>query len=388
MNLSKWPVFASDEVAAVNTILRFGKINYWTGEDGRKFEKEFAAFIGTKYAVALVNGTVALEAALYALDIKKGDEVIVTPRTFIASASCVVLRGAKPVFADVDPISQNITAATIAKVVSPKTKAIIVVHLAGWSCDMDPIMQLAKKHKLCVIEDCAQAHGAEYKGRKVGSIGHIGAFSFCQDKIMTTGGEGGMITTNNKKWWSKIWSFKDHGKSYDAVYNQKHAEGFRWLHESFGTNWRLTEMQSVIGRIQLKKLPKWIRIRRRNAAILTKAFEKIGTFRVTKPSPHIKHAYYKYYVFLKPEYLRPNWNRERIIAAINRQGVPCYYGSCSEIYLEKAFAKHKLQPKKFLPVAKELGETSLMFLVHPTLSANDMHKIAAIISKIVKRAVK
>lgn len=387
MNLPKWPFFAANEIAAVSAILRSGKINYWTGEEGRKFEKEFAHFIGTKYAVALQNGTVALEAALYALDIGKGDEVIVTPRTFIASASCLVLRGAKPVFADIDPISQNITATTIAKVISPKTKAIIAVHLAGWPCDMDPIMRLAKRHKLYVIEDCAQAHGAKYKGRRVGSIGHIAAFSFCQDKIMTTGGEGGMITTNNKKWWSKIWSFKDHGKSYDAVYNQKHGEGFRWLHESFGTNWRLTEMQSAIGRIQLKKLAYWLKTRQRNAAILTKAFEKIAAFRITKPAPDIKHAYYKYYVFLKPEYLRRNWNRARIIAVINREGVPCYYGSCSEIYLEKAFAKYKLQPKKFLPVARELGETSLMFLVHPTLSAKDMYKIAAIVGKVIQRAV-
>lgn len=388
IKFSSWPNFATDEIKAASKILCSGKINYWTGDEGRKFEKEFAAFIGTKYAVALANGTVALEAALYALDIGVGDEVIVTPRTFIASSSCVVLRKAKPIFADVDPISQNITAATIEKVISPKTKAIVVVHLAGWSCDMDPIMRLAKKHQLYVIEDCAQAHGAEYKGRKVGSIGHIGAFSFCQDKIMTTGGEGGMITTNNKKWWNKIWSFKDHGKSYDAVYHRKHKEGFRWLHESFGTNWRLTEMQSAIGRMQLKKLANWLKIRQRNASILTKAFTKIPAFRVTQPPPNIKHAYYKYYVFLRSECLHSNWNRERIIAAINRAGVPCYSGSCSEIYLEKAFVRSKLQPKKFLPVAKALGETSLMFLVHPTLTKNDMVNVTRIVAKIMQRAVK
>jgi dTDP-4-amino-4,6-dideoxygalactose transaminase len=376
-NFFQWPIGTIDEIARVVGVLRSGKINYWTGPETQKFEKEFANFIGTKYAVALANGTVALEAALYAFDIGKGDEVIVTPRSFIASASSVVLCGAKPIFAE-----------TITKVISSRTKAIIVVHLAGWPCDMDPIMRLARKHRLYVIEDCAQAHGAEYNGRKVGSIGHIGAFSFCQDKIITTGGEGGMITTNNKKWWSKIWSFKDHGKSYDAVYKTQHKKGFRWLHESFGTNWRMTEMQAAIGRIQLTKLPQWLKIRRRNAAILTKVFQDIPVFRLTIPPQHIKHAYYKYYVFLRPEMLKTGWNRERIIKVLNNRGVPCYFGSCSEIYLEKAFIKAKLQPKRFLPVARELGNTSLMFLVHPTLRKNDMHKMAAIVAKVMKKAIK
>ena len=343
-----WPFFDSDEIAAVASVLQSGKVNYWTGEEGHLFEKEFAASIGVNYAVAVMNGTVALEAALMALNIGGGDEVIVTPRSYIASASCAVMRGAKPAFADVDRNSQNITADTIKKVITNRTRAIVAVHLAGWPCEMDAIMALAKKHGLAVIEDCAQASGAFYKGCPVGSFSDVAAFSFCQDKIMTTGGEGGMIVTNNKDIWSKVWSYKDHGKSCDVVYGNndlKPGHSFKWLHESFGTNWRMTEMQAVIGRIQLRKLPVWIERRRRNADILTKAFLNVPALRVTTPPDHISHAYYKYYVFLKPDMLKTGWDRKRIIVAINAEGIPCFTGSCSEIYLEKAFDADSIRPK-------------------------------------------
>jgi hypothetical protein len=382
-----WPNFAQDEIDAVRAVLESGKVNYWTGEKGRFFEKEFAAFAGTRYAVALANGTVALELALYAFGIGPGDEVIVTSRTFIASASCIMMRGATPVMADVDPVSQNISAETIKPLITQRTKAIIAVHLAGWPCDMDPIMELARQYDLKVIEDCAQAHGATYKGRPVGSLGDAAAFSFCQDKIITTGGEGGMLTTIDHAVWEKAWAYKDHGKSYDAVHNNRNISGFRWLHESFGTNWRLTEMQSAIGRIQLRKLPHWLEIRRRNAQILTKALQSILALRVTIPPPEIVHAYYKYYVFIRPEMLKDGWHRERIQAAINAEGIPCYNGSCSEIYLEKAFPEH-LRPRQRLPVAKELGETSLMFLVHPTLSEADMADTCLAVEKVMKAAGK
>lgn len=385
-----WPFFAKDEIAAVKRVLQSGKVNYWTGNEGRLFEKEFAANIGVKYAVAVMNGTVALEAALMALGIGKGDDVIVTPRSFIASASCAVMRGAKPVFADVDRESQNITAATIEKVITKRTRAIIAVHLAGWPCEMDKIVALAKKHKLAVIEDCAQAVGAFYKGRPVGSFGDAAAFSFCQDKILTTGGEGGMVVTNKKEIWSKVWSYKDHGKSYDAVYKSdiKPGPSFRWLHESFGTNWRMTEVQSAIGRIQLQKLEGWIRKRRRNAEILTNAFLNIPALRVTVPPDNVVHSYYKYYVFLRPEMLKKGWDRERIITAINNLGIPCFTGSCSEMYREKAFAKDNLRPGKPLPVAKELGDTAIMFPVHPTLSVDDMRGMVKAAQKIIGTASK
>ncbi len=385
-----WPFFAKDEMAAVVKVLQSGKVNYWTGNEGRLFEKEFAASIGVKYAVAMMNGTVALEAALMALGIGKGDDVIVTPRRFIASASCAVMRGAKPVFADVDRESQNITAATIEKVITKRTRAIIAVHLAGWPCAMDKIMALAKKHKLAVIEDCAQAVGAFYKGRPVGSFGDAAAFSFCQDKILTTGGEGGMVVTNKKEIWSKVWSYKDHGKSYDAVYKSdiKPGPSFRWLHESFGTNWRMMEVQSAIGRIQLQKLEGWIRKRRRNAEILTNAFLNIPALRVTVPPDNVVHSYYKYYVFLRPEMLKKGWDRERIITAINKLGIPCFTGSCSEMYREKAFAKENLRPQKPLPIAKELGDTAIMFPVHPTLSVDDMRGMVKAAQKIIGTASK
>ena len=381
-----WPQFDKDEISVVTSILESGKVNYWTGEEGRLFEKGFAEFIDCKHAIAVANGTLALELALYALGIGPGDEVIVPCRTFIASASCVVMRGAVPVMADVDPVSQNITAATISSVMTPKTKAIIAVHLAGWPCDMDPIMALAGRHGLKVIEDCAQAHGATYKGKAVGSIGDVAAFSFCQDKIITTGGEGGMFTTNDEKLWERAWSYKDHGKDFNQVFNNQHPAGFRWLHESFGTNMRLTEMQAAIGRRQLKKLLWWRTARRNNAAILTERFSSINALRVTVPGPDFGHAYYKYYVFVKPEKLRTGWSRDRIMQAVVAEGVPCFSGSCSEIYLEKAFNNAGLQPDKRLETAIELGETSLMFQVHPTLGKTDMEDICRAMEKVMGEA--
>jgi len=380
--MQAWPFFDDDEQVAVQKVLRSGRVNYWTGEEGRLFEREFAAACGCRHGVALANGTVALELALHALRIGPGDEVVVTPRTFVASASCVVLRGARPVFADIDPHSQNITAASIDSVVSSRTKAIIAVHLAGWPCDMDPILELARRRGLKVIEDCAQASGATYKGRPVGSFGDAAAFSFCQDKIITTGGEGGMLVTNDEALWKTAWAHKDHGKDYDAVYHRDHPVGYRWLHESFGTNWRMTEMQAAIGRVQLRKLPHWLEQRRRNAAILTACFRNIPALRVAEPPDNVSHAHYKYYAFVRPERLRDGWHRDRIVAEIAAQGVPCFSGSCSEIYLEKAFELTGLRPAEPLPVARHAGETSLMFLVHPTLTADDMQRTCRAVEQV------
>lgn len=385
---SPWPSFTSEESDAISRVLMSNNVNYWTGNECRKFEKEFAAYIKSEYAIALANGSVALEVALRALNIGPGDEVIVTPRTFIASVSCVVAVGACPVFTDVDADSQNITVETISNVVTPRTKAIICVHLAGLPCDMDPIMKLADKNNIKVIEDCAQAHGAQYKGRSVGSIGHIGAWSFCQDKIITTGGEGGMVTTNDRDLWSRMWSYKDHGKSWEAVYESKNTPGYnyRWIHESFGTNYRMTEMQAAIGRLQLRKLSKWNDIRRRNAEIYTDCFSKIDALRVIRPPSFVQHAYYKYYVFVRGEELNEGWERDRIIEKVNIEGVPCFSGTCSEVYLEKAFERTGLQPKARLPIAKELGETSLMFLVHPTLTQEEIDKTCRALKKVMLQA--
>jgi dTDP-4-amino-4,6-dideoxygalactose transaminase len=383
--LAHWPQFDHDEVAAVERILRSGKVNYWTGDEGRLFEEEYARYAGVKHAVALANGTVALELALRVLGIGPGDEVVTAARTFIASASCAVAVGARPVIADVDPDSGTLTADTIRAVLTPHTKAIIVVHLGGWPCDMDPILDLANTHDVRVIEDCAQAHGARYRGRPVGSMGDIGAFSFCQDKIMSTGGEGGMITLNSTPMWEQAWAYKDHGKSYDAVYRKVHQPGFRWLHESFGSNWRLTEIQSAIGRLQLAKLDRWVERRRQNAATLTACFADIAALRIPMPAEHVYHSYYKYYAFIRTELLRDGWNRDRVVAEVNARGVPCFTGSCSEIYLEKAFPE-EWRPAERLLVARKLGETAIMLPVHPTLAVEQVECAAQTLREVVIEA--
>lgn len=385
-HFSPWPSFTTEEANAVQQVLLSNKVNYWTGQECRAFEKEFAAWTETSHAVALANGTLALDVALKALGIGPGDEVVVTPRTFIASISCVVNAGATPVFADVDLDSGNISAATIAKALTPRTRAVICVHLAGWPCDMDPIMELAEQNGLKVIEDCAQAHGARYKGRSVGSIGHVGAWSFCQDKIMTTGGEGGMVTTNDEALWRAMWSFKDHGKSYAAVYEREHAPGFRWLHESFGTNWRMLEMQAVIGRIQLKRMPEWTALRTRNALSILAACRKSSALRVPEIPETIGHAHYKCYAYVDPNQLAEGWSRDRIVLEINALGVPCYQGSCSEVYLEKAFDSTGWRPAERLPSAKELGDSSLMFLVHPTLTEAEIQQTCDAINAVMEIA--
>ncbi|WP_180174357.1 DegT/DnrJ/EryC1/StrS aminotransferase family protein [Acinetobacter sp. YH01022] len=382
-----WPSFTQEEADAVSQVLLSNKVNYWTGQECREFEKEFAQFADTRYAVALANGTVALDVALKALGIGAGDDVIVTSRTFLASASSIVTAGANPIFADVEMDSQNISRRTIEAVLTPNTKAIICVHLAGWMCDMDPIMQLASDKGLYVIEDCAQAHGAKYKGKSAGSIGHIGAWSFCQDKIMTTGGEGGMVTTNDENLWKKMWSYKDHGKNFDSIYNKQHPPGFRWLHDSFGTNWRMMEMQAVIGRIQLKKMPEWTAKRIANMQKIYTAFADNLYFTVHRPSNDYVHAAYKCYVQVNNEKLPEGWSRDRIMGEINALNVPCFSGSCSEVYLEHAFDGTSWRPEQRLANAQKLGDNSLMFLVHPTLSDESINKTVTVIQQVINRIV-
>ncbi|HEY8609599.1 MAG TPA: DegT/DnrJ/EryC1/StrS aminotransferase family protein [Noviherbaspirillum sp.] len=385
---SPWPSFSASEAESVTRVLLSNKVNYWTGDECRAFEREFAAWTGTGYAVALANGTLALDLALRALGLGKGDEVVVTPRTFIASVSAIVNAGARPVFADVDRNTQNITADTVAEVLTPRTRGIVCVHLAGMPCEMDPIMKLAKARDLVVIEDCAQAHGARYKGRMVGSIGHIGAWSFCQDKIMTTGGEGGMVTTNDRNLWSAMWAFKDHGKSWEAVYEREHPHGFRWLHDSFGTNWRMLEMQAAIGRLQLRCVGEWTRRRRANADRLRAACARIAGIRVPQAPDHVEHAWYRFYAFIDPSFLAPGWSRDRVVDEIIARGVPCFQGTCPEVYLERAFDGTALRPAQRLPVARELGETSIMFLVHPTITEAELDKTCAALRDVMGNALR
>lgn len=384
--LPAWPHYAQDELDAVRDVLASGKVNYWTGQECAAFEREFAAYVGTRHAVALANGSVALELALHALGIGPGDDVVVTSRSFIASASCAVLRGARPVFADVDGASQNITAETARAALTPATRAIIVVHLAGWPCDMDPLLELARSRGIRVIEDCAQSHGAAYKGRLTGSLGDAAAFSFCQDKIISTGGEGGMLLTNDRGVWERAWSYKDHGKSHDAMLARSRQPEVSWVHESFGTNGRLTEMQAAIGRRQLQKLDQWVALRRRNARWLDALLASVPGLAVHVPAAGFGHSYYKYCAFLEPERLRAGWDLHRVIEAINAEGIACVSGSVSEIYLEKAFADRGLAPVSRLPHARRLAETGMIFMVHPTLSEHDIRDTADAIAKVMGAA--
>ncbi|TLF45470.1 DegT/DnrJ/EryC1/StrS aminotransferase family protein [Halomonas urmiana] len=382
---SAWPSFTEEEAAAVQRVLLSNRVNYWTGTECRDFEQEFADAVGSEYAIAVSNGTLALELALRGLGIGPGDEVIVTSRTFVASASCIAAVGATPVFADVDRDSQNIHLASVVAVITPATRAIIAVHLAGWPCDMDELLTLSR-NGIPIIEDCAQAHGARYRGQSVGTLGKVGCWSFCQDKIMTTGGEGGMVTTNDPDLWQRMWAYKDHGKSWHAVYQQPHSPGFRWLHHSLGSNWRLTEMQAAIGRIQLRRLPDWSATRRANAERIWQCARECPGLRVPPVPESSQHAAYKCYVFVEPQRLQPGWSRERIIADIVAHGVPCFSGSCSEIYLEQAFEGTGWRPETRLPVARELGDTSLMFLCHPTLTPQEIEATCQALAAVMAQA--
>lgn len=383
--LSSWPVFDDDEIRAAESVLRSGLVNSWTGQETRLFEAEFSSYVNCTSAIAVSNGTLALDLLYRCLPYPPG-EIITTPRTFIATASAFLLLGFKPVFADVDPDSGCITPQSIEPLINQSTRAISVVHLAGWPADMPAICDLARSYSIPVFEDCSQAHGAHISGRSVGSFGLASAWSFCQDKIITTAGEGGMVTTNDRDLFEKMWSFKDHGKDYKGVYSSTRSSGFRWLHETFGLNYRLTEFQCAIGRIQLQKLPHWISVRKRNACILAEALKYLSVVRVPMPSQSITHAWYKFYCYLEPGSLAADWSRDRILLEINHLGFPAYSGSCSEIYLEGCFQQSGFYPSKRLPVAQLLGETSLMFLVHPTISVAQMSAYAKAIASVLRRA--
>lgn len=386
-NFNKWPHFEAEDLEAVSEVLKSGKINRWTGDKNILFEDALGRASAAKYAIAVSNGTSALELALVGLGMRPGDEVITTCRTFMASASCVAVRGGIPIVADVDADSQNITAETIEPLITPKTKGIIAVHLMGWPCDMDPIMDLAKRRGLWVVEDCAQAHGAVYKGRPVGSIGDVGAWSFCQDKIITTGGEGGAVTTNNRDVYLKMWSYKDHGRDYDLVFNKKHPEGFRWYLESFGTNMRMTEMQAVLGIHGFKNLPEWHARRTANAKILSEAISKIPCARVPVRPGSIEHANYKFFFFTRPEALKSGWSAARVISEICARKIPAFSGTCWNISQENCFKKAGLSKSESeLPVAALLRDTSVMTLIHPTLGDSEMEFAAEQICGVLKAA--
>ncbi len=375
-----WPKYSSEEINAVVKVLSSGKGNYWAGQEGKLFEKEFSKWSGAKYSVSVSNGTIALEAALKSLDIGLQDEVIVTSRTYVASASSISLIGAKPVFADVDLDSQNIDIESIKAAITKKTKAIICVHLAGWPCDMNAIMEISKAHNIYVIEDCAQAHGAKFNNKSVGTFGHVGAWSFCQDKIISTGGEGGMITTSSKKILKKILSYRDHGRDFDIDTNNNNK--FQWIRGSIGTNARLTEMQSAIGRIQLQLVDSWVETRRKNSDKIWNAARNIKGLRAPVVPSNVYHACYKCYIFVQPKLLKPKCGRNWIMDELIKRDVECFTGSCPEVYLEKAFPPTTARMKN----SKELGETSIMFKVDQTVDDRCINKIVEMLAEVMKNS--
>ncbi|MDA8836199.1 DegT/DnrJ/EryC1/StrS aminotransferase family protein [Candidatus Pelagibacter bacterium] len=396
MKLS-YPNFDKYALKRVQQVLKSGRVNYWTGNECKDFEKEFSNYHNVKYSLSVSNGSVALEMALKVLNLKKTDSVIVTPRSFVISASCVLNLGLKPIFADVDD-NGNLSIDGIRKVYNKNVKAIIVVHLNGLSCDLDPILNFVKQKKLFLIEDCSQAHGAIYKGKKVGSFGHISTWSFCQDKIMSTGGEGGMISTNNTRLWLKLWSLKDHGKNYKSVFYKKHKIGFKWLHDDLGSNYRMTEMQAAIGREQLKSLDKQIKKRNLIANlylnglkdyylkydILKKPNLKFQTYpqkQNLKKSNQYIHAFYRLNLFINKNMIKQN----DLIQQLNKNKINCGVGSCAEIYREKIFKKLKFYPKKRLVNAKLLGETSITLPINPNTALTKVKSEISFLKKILDK---
>ena len=361
-----WPFYDEDEVEAVAAVLRSGRVNQWTGRDVFAFEEACSARFGGGRAIALANGSVALELVLRAFGIGPGDEVVVSPRSFVASASCVRLVGATPVFADVDPDSGNITAESVAEVLTERTRAVIPVHLSGWPANVPGIMERVRGRDVKVIEDCAQAHGAEIGGASVGSFGDAAAFSFCQDKIIATGGEGGLLTIRDESAWNWAWSFKDHGKDFrKSTTSDGEQWRFRWLHDRVGTNWRLTGPQAAIGRIQLRKLDAWRATRARNAAIWTDALSAVSGLRVPLPNGDSRHAFYKLYFYVdEAEDEAAARLRSEILRESEAAGLRVFSGSCSEIYREGAFEDLATGD---CSVSRSLGLRSLMVEVHPTL---------------------
>ena len=381
-----WPHFGREEEEAALRVLRSGRVNYWTGKECGLFEDEWKDCLGRKHAISLANGTVALELALRALDIGPQDEVIVPSKSFVATASSVMACGAKPVFVDIDENSQNISATSIEGAISDRTKALIAVHMGGWPCDMDPIMELAESKSLRVIEDCAQAHGAKYRGRAVGSLAHVACFSFCQDKIITSAGEGGMLLTDDGDVWRRAWAYKDHGKDYEATFKRQHPPGFRWLHESFGSNFRMTEIQAAVGRVGLANLEGWVERRRELAALLEEQLSGIEGFYFSSVPADCYLSYYRYYAFLDPSVFRDGWTRDSFVDAVCERGTPCFSGTCSEMYLEKAFADHPdfaHYAKDRLPVARKISERVVSFLVHPTLREEDIRSTSDACSRVM-----
>ena len=386
MKKKNWPNFSQDLITKLGGVISSGKINYTTGPYGERFEKKFSKFIGNKYAIAVCNGTAALEVAIKSLKLPKKSEIIVPARSFFASASCIVNTGHIPVFVDVDLLTQNISLSDIKKKISKRTKVIICVHLAGLPCEMYAIKNFARKNNLKIIEDCSQAHGASINNKEVGSFSDVSTWSFCNDKIISTLGEGGIISTNNKKIYKFCKKYINHGTTLKKIQNQ---EKFIYNKDLFGTNLRLTEIQSFAGLEQLKCLKQTQKKRQKIAKDYLKLISKYKKYFFSYyPPKQIRSAWYRFYFFIKPNVRNHKKIRLDIIRDLIIRNLRCFSGSCPEIYLEKSFKKLKNFKIKRLKNCKILGETSLALDVNHTLNfwqhKKDLLQIKTVIEKFIK----
>ena len=400
-----WPSFSEKTIKMVAEPLKTGRVNYWTGEIGVKFEKAWAEYNGAKYCITTTNGTSALHTAVAALGIGPGDEVICPSYSFIASSFCILQAGALPVFADTDE-THTIDPNDIEDKINERTKAILVVHLYGVVCNMGPIMEIARKHNLYVIEDCAQAHGGEYKGKKVGTIGDVGCFSFCQSKHFTTGGEGGAVITNNEDLYWECMSFRDHG--YDVKERLRLLElekKLMYIHRRVGFNYRMTEMQSLIGLCELERFETWnLPNRRRNGRFLIDAL-KDHPLVLYPPldTEERKNAFWWAPFVIDTDRLKVPM--KQFIAAIEAEGVPVYGVLWPEMYREKAYTERvgfgrlnypfndpnarfidytKVECKK----AKWLSDRTISFFTHPVYEIKHMEKYVEAFNKVAKAYMK
>lgn len=381
INYPSWPTYSRKEINLVSSILKTGKTNFWTGKYCNLFENKFAKYFSRKFAISVSSGSVALDLAVKSLGLKKNDEVLVTPRSYIASASCVVSHNLKPIFVDVDLDSQNILPDDIERKITKKTKAIILVHLAGHPCEMSKIIKICKLKKIKIIEDCSQAHGAKYKSKFVGSFGDISIWSFCNDKIMSTCGEGGMITTNHYKYFKKIWALKDCGKNIEKIRNSKFTPKFKWIHDTIGSNYRMTELQASVGIFQLNQLKKWTQKRNFFSNRIYKLIKKYDYIRIPHISKNLFHSFYRCYFFIDLKKIK---NRANIISALRDVNIQCNVGSCPEIYLEKAF-NNQVKKMKRLKNAKILGETSIALFINHNFTRIHQNIFLKILKKVLDK---
>ena len=402
--LAPWPRFDENAIKAVEQVLRSGKVNYWTGPKGMEFEKKFAAWQGSRFAISTSSGTSALHVALTALGIGPGDEVIVPSYTFIASSFSIVQAGAIPRFADVNLDDHCISIASAEKLVSKRTKAIMPVHLYGNVCDMDPIMAFAKKHKLFVVEDNAEAFGGSYKGRKTGTLGHVAACSFCQNKTFTTGGEGGMVTTDDEDLAWNARSFRDHG--YDVkerLHLLELEQKLPYIHNMVGWNYRMTEMQSAIGLAELERMDTWnMPNRRRNAHIIMDVVQDLPQIKyLPVDTKDRQNGWYVMAFSLSVESM--NCDIGKFVAAAGAEGAPCWKVFWPQCHTEKAYTQHHAFGRSGFPFkSKEYtdprsadyskvevpnaiwhqGHTFTCF-AFPTFTEDDCRQIGAALRKVI-----